>query len=73
MLLYMCFIADHSLGGAPYFPSMTLSSVWLEVSKAFTRYMNAPHVGILWFCLRYRSVLVVNVTYWHPTPGVDPN
>ena len=26
ILLYMCLIAEHSLGGAPYFPSMAMNS-----------------------------------------------
>ena len=51
LLSYMCLIAEHSPGGAPYFPSMAMSSEWLESSKAFTRSMNVTHVGILWLCL----------------------
>ena len=52
LLLYMRLIAEHSLGGAPYFPSMETSSAWLEASKALTRPANAIHVGSLWLCLR---------------------
>ena len=69
----MCLIAEHSLGGVPYFPSMVIISVCLDVSKALTRYVNATHVGRLWFFLRCISVFIVNVSYWHPTPVVDPN
>ena len=73
LLLYMLLIADNSLGGAPNFPSMAMSNACLEVSKAPNRSTNATHVGRLWLCLRYISVLIVNVPSWHPTPGVDPN
>ena len=61
LLLYMCLIADHSLGGAPYFPSMATINEWLEVSKALTRSENATHVGRLRLCLRCRSFLIVDV------------
>ena len=73
LLLYMRLIAEHSLGGAPYFSIMVMSSAWLEVSKDLTRYLNATHVGRLSLCLRCISVLILNVPSWHPTPGVDPN
>ena len=73
LLSYMPLIDDRSLGGAPYFPSMAMGSVRLEVSKALTRYTNATNVGRLWLCIRCRSVLIVNVPSWNPTPGVDPN
>ena len=72
-LLYMRLIDKHSHGGAPYFPSMTMSNVWLEVSKALTRSDNATHVGRLWLCLKCISVLIVNVPSGHPTPEMDPN
>ena len=51
LLLYMGLIAEHSLGGAPYFTSMEISNAWLEVSNALTRSMNGNHVGSLWLCL----------------------
>ena len=63
-LLYMRLIANHSHGGATYFPSMTMSNVWLEASKALTRSDNATHVGGLWLCLRCRSVLICECTIW---------
>ena len=72
LLLYMRLIAEHSLGGAPYFPSMAISAR-LEVSKALTMSENSTHFGRLWVCLRCRSVLIVNVPSWNPTPDVDPN
>ena len=73
LLLYMRLIAERSIGGAPYFSSMAMISEWLEVPKALTRSANATHIGRLWFFLRCRSVLNVNVISWHPTTGVDPN
>ena len=73
LLSYMRLITEHSIGRAPYFPSMAMSSVWLEVLKNFTRSVNANHVRRLWLCLRCRSVLIVNMPYLNPTPGVDPN
>ena len=33
LLLYMSLIAENSLGGAPYFPSMAMSNALLEVSR----------------------------------------
>ena len=45
ILLYMRLIAECSLGGAPYFPSMAMSSELLEVSKALNRSENATYVG----------------------------
>ena len=41
---YIRLIAEHILTDAPYFPSMAMSSAWLEVSKALTRSVNAIHV-----------------------------
>ena len=73
LLSYMHLISEHRLGGAPYFTSMDMSSVWLEASKDLTRSANATHVGRLWLCLRCISVLIANVPSWHPTTGVDPN
>ena len=58
LLSYMRLIYEHSLGGALYFPIMTMSSAWLEVSKALTRSVNATYFGRLWLCLRCRSVLL---------------
>ena len=37
LFAYMYLIAENSLGGEPYFPSMEMSSLWLEVSKEATR------------------------------------
>ena len=62
LLLYICLIDDHSIEGAPYFPSMEIISAWFEVSKAFNKSANSTHVGILWLCLRCRSVLILNVS-----------
>ena len=62
LLPYMRFIAEHSLGGAPYFTSMDMSSAWLEVSKNLDNDANANHVGRLCLCLRLRSDFIVNVT-----------
>ena len=45
LLLYINLIADDILGGAPYFPSMAMSSAWLEVSKDLDRYFNGTHFG----------------------------
>ena len=73
ILLYLCLIADHSIGGAPYFTNMTMTSAWLEVSKDLTKSANDTHVGRLWLCLRCRMISIVNVPYCRPTPGVDPN
>ena len=73
LLSYMYSIAEHSLGWAPYFPSIVMISAWLEVSKMLTRSENATHVGSLWLCLRCGSVFIVNVPYWNSTPGVDLN
>ena len=42
---------------------MTMNNTWLEVSKALTRYVNSTHVGMFLLCIRFRSVLIVNVTY----------
>ena len=64
---YMHLIAKHSLGGAPYFLSMAMSNVLLEVSKALNRSTNTTHFGRLWLCLICRSVLIMNVPY----VGVD--
>ena len=47
LLFYMRLIAEHSIGGVPYFPSTVISSAWLEVSKCLNMYANAIHVGIL--------------------------
>ena len=63
ILFYMSFMAEYSLGGAPYFTSMAMSNAWLEVLKVLTRSVNATHVGRLWFCIRHISVLIVNVQY----------
>ena len=60
-LSYINFLAEHSLGGAPYFPSMEMSNAWLDVSKTLPRSANAIYVWRLWLCLRCRSVLIVNV------------
>ena len=59
--LYMRFIDEHSLGGAPYFPSMAMGNAFLEVSNSLTRSVNAAHVGRLWMLIRCISVLIVNV------------
>ena len=58
LLLHMHLIAEHSLGGAPYFSSMAISNALLEVSKALTRSVNSTHVGRLWWYLRCRSFLI---------------
>ena len=58
LLSFMCFIDEHSLVGAPYFRTMTMSSAWLEVSKVLTKSENVTHVGRLWLCLRFRSVFI---------------
>ena len=47
LLLYMRLIAEHGLGGAPYFPSEAISNFLLEVSKAFNRSANSTHAGKL--------------------------
>ena len=73
LFLYMRLIYEHSLGGAPYFPSIATSSACLEVSKALTKSANTTHAGRLWLCLRFRIILIMNVPSCHPTPGVDPN
>ena len=73
LLSYMRLIAEHSIGGATYFPSMAMSNTWLEVSKALSRSENSTYDGSLWLCIRCISVLIVNVPYQHPTSGVDPN
>ena len=52
LLSYMHLMAEHGLGGAPYFPNMVMSNAWLEVSKAFTRFTNATSVGSFWLCLK---------------------
>ena len=54
---YMCLISEHSLGGAPYFPIMAMSIVWLEVSKSLTRSANATYFGVFWLFLICRIVL----------------
>ena len=54
--LYMLFISNHSLGGVPYFPSMAMIIVRLDVSKDFTRSENGTYVGILWLCLMCQNV-----------------
>ena len=59
---YMHLIAEHSLGGAPYFPIMAMSNAWLEVLMALTRSTNAIHFGGLWLCFICRMFLTVNVT-----------
>ena len=73
ILSYMRLIDERSLGGAPHFPIMAMSSAFLEVPKSLTKSENDTHVGRLWLCLRCRSVLILNGPSWHPTPGVDPN
>ena len=60
---YMPVFDEHSIGGAPYFPSMAMISAWLEVSKALTRSENATNVGRLCFFIRYKSVLILNMLY----------
>ena len=57
-LLNMRLIAENILGGGPYFPSLAMSSAWLEASKALYRSANAIYVGRLCFCLRCRSILL---------------
>ena len=59
---FMHLIYEHSLGGAPYFPSIATSSACLEVSKALTKSANTNHVGILWLFIRCRSVLILNLS-----------
>ena len=59
LFLYMHLIVEHSLGCAPYFPSMEISNAWLEESKTFIRSANAAHVVRLWLCLRCIRVLIV--------------
>ena len=73
IFLYMRLISEHSLEGAQYFPSMMMSSAWLEVSKDLTKSANDTHVGRLWLCLRCIMILTVNLTSCHPTPGVGLN
>ena len=73
LLSYMRLIAERSLEGTPYFPSMASSSAGLELSKALTRSTNATHIEKLCLCLRCRCALIVNVPSWHPNPGVDTN
>ena len=50
---YTCLIPEHSLGGAPYLPSMEISSAWLEVYKELTRSINATYVGNVRFRVRF--------------------
>ena len=59
----MRLISEHSLGGAPYFPSMGTSSAWLEVPKALTRSVNDIHVGRLCLYIRCRMFFIVNLPY----------
>ena len=47
LLLCMRLIGEHSLGGAPYFPSMEMISALLEGSKALNMSANTTHAGRL--------------------------
>ena len=71
--MYMCSIAEHSLGGASYFPSMEMSSSCFKVSEALTKSANDTHARRLWLCIRCRMTLIMNVPSCQPTPGVDIN
>ena len=61
LLLYICLVAEHSLGVAPYFLSIDMSSAWLDVSNSLTRSENTTHFGRFCLFLRCRSVFIVNV------------
>ena len=49
----------HSLGGAPYFCSMSTIRVWSEVSKALTKSANTTNVSRLCCLRRWSNVLRV--------------
>ena len=46
---------------------------WFEVSNALTRSANSTQVVKLWLRRRCSIVLIVKLSSWHPTPGVEPN
>ena len=73
LFLYILYIADCRLGGLPYLSSTFMMRTWFDVSNAFTRFSNRTHVGRLWAWRKCIIVLIVKLSSWHPTPGVDPN
>ena len=73
LLLYIRLIAEHSFGGQPYLRIISIKMMWFKVSKALTRSANMTHVGRLWLWRKCSIALIVKLTSWHPTPGVEPN
>ena len=73
LLLYMRAIANRRFGGQPYRSRILMRRTWLDVSNALTKSANKTQVGRLWACRKCRSVLIVKLSSWQPTPGVDPN
>ena len=43
------------------------------MSKALTRFAKRIHVGKLWLCCKCKSIFIVKLPSWQPTPGVKPN
>ena len=71
--VYIILIAEHNLGGQPYFFSISTISLWLEVSNALTRSKNITNVGRLWLYRRCNIFLIVKLLCWHPTSGMEKN
>ena len=46
--VYILLIAEHNLGGQPYFFNISTISLWLEVLNALTRSEKITNVGKLW-------------------------
>ena len=73
LFLYILLIAQQKRGGYPYLDRMTIRSLWLEVSKDFTRSASSTQLGKLWLCRRFSKVFKENILSWNPTHGVEPN
>ena len=70
---YILLIAEQKRGGAPYLSRMVISSLWLNLSKAFTISVDKTQLGDLWLCCMCSKVFKIKLPSWHPTPGVDQN
>ena len=73
VFLYILLIVENNRGGSAYLDGIVIRSFWFEMSNDFTKYANTNQLGKVWLCLRCAKIFIVNITYWHPTPGVEPN
>ena len=70
---WILLITKQNWGIDQYLTMMAVRSLWLEMSKAITRFAKTTQLGRLWLYLKCSRVLRVKIYYLHPTPGVDPN